>query len=108
MPRTKGWSCCACQTGSAAWRSSALKLTEQGVPVEELVALEQPRGAPDAPLRHAPLEAGGDHGQGIGLEVAVRLGEQVEEPDLVGRQAVAAGQGPAHPGAVLSPRGEVD
>src|SRR5690348_15547597 len=102
MPRTNGWSCCACQTGSAAWRSSALKLTEQRVPVQELVALEQPRRAPDAALGHAPLQPDLDHGQGRGLEVAGRVGEQVEEADLVGRQAVAAGQGPAHAGAVLA------
>src|SRR5215470_5153664 len=101
MPRTKGWSCCACQMGSAARRSSALKVTQQCVPVHQLVALEQARRPPDAALRHPAPQPRRDHLERALLEAAVRLGEEVEEADLVRGQPVSPGQRAAEAGAVL-------
>src|SRR6266536_3324443 len=105
MPRTKGWSCCARQIGSAAARSSALKLTEQGVPVEQLVALQQAGRSPHQPFGHPALQSRRDHRQRRGLELGGGLCELVEESYLLPAQAVAAAQRPAEPAAVLAPCG---
>src|SRR2546429_5259507 len=108
MPRTNGWSCCARQMGSAAARSSALKLTKQRVPVEQLVALQEPGRAAQVPFGHAPAEPGLDDRQRLRVEAMRRRGELVEEADLLRREPVASAQRGAHASAALAPGGAVD
>src|SRR5215472_16402316 len=102
MPRTKGCSCCASQMAAAVARSSALKLTQQRVPVQHLVALKQACRPPHQPRRHPALEACRDDRGRSFLEAGRGLCEEVEEADLLRVEAVALGQGTAEPATVLA------
>src|SRR5262245_49690346 len=108
MLRTKGCSCCASQMAAAAARSSALKLTQEGVPVEQLVALKQARSAAHQPRRHTALETRGNDRRRPLLEAWRRLSEEVEKAHLLGAEAVAVGKRPAETATVLAPGPEVD
>src|SRR5712692_6587479 len=96
-------------TSPAKKPENALRAPEgmERVPVELLVALEQPGRPLDEARVGAAGEAAGDHGHGLALELGGGSGEEIEESRGLLGQPVAIAKGAAHPAAVGAPRREV-
>src|SRR5262249_16975281 len=85
-------------------------LTREGVkcvPVELLVALEEPGRSLDVATVGAPGETPGNHGHRLALELNEGPGEEIKEGGGLLGKPVAVSKGPAHAIAVGTPRREV-